>query len=204
MENWELLQLVAIAVVALMGIRAWWQSGFWIPRYVHVFAALMLVVGYALWHIAVALDYPHAQARVWLFLLGPPVAVYATFFLYGGATGYVRNLGMLIDFHAAMRRDDVKAIFLRYVPHYLSLSMDDIRKLGPATPTIKIRKGTDRYYKLHARSEQIEDPLAGKLLAVNLRLEDHSQPRRKPPAATTQILFRPDGSVVQNPLEFIG
>jgi hypothetical protein len=204
MENWELLQLAALVVIVIMGIRAWWQSGFWIPRYVHVIAALMIVVGYAAWRVAGELDLPYAEASFWVFVIGMPVAVYTIFFLYGGATGFMRNLGMLIDFHAAMRRDDVKTIFLRYVPHYLTLRMDEILALGPATPSVKIRRGTDRFYKLYARSEPVDDPQAGRLVAVNLRLEDHSVPRLRPPAATTQILLRPDGTVVQNPLEFIG
>jgi hypothetical protein len=204
MENWEFLQVAALVVIVIMGIRAWWQSGFWIPRYVHVLAALMIAVGYFAWRVADALGLPYADASFWLFVLGMPAAVYTMFFVYGGATGFMRSLGMAIDFHAAMPRDDVKAIFQRYVPHYLRLSMDEIRALGPMTPSVKIRRGTDRFYKLHARSEPIEDPQGGRLIAVNLKLEDHSQPRIRPPTANTQIIFRPDGTVVQNPLDFIG
>jgi hypothetical protein len=203
MEDWELLQLAALAVVALMGVRAWWQSGFWIPRYVHVTAAFMVILGYLLWRVAAGLDSPLAEASFWLFVVGLPIAVYTIFFLYGGATGFMRSLGLGIDFHAAMRRDDVKDIFLRHVPDYLSLPLEEIRALGPGTPTVKIRKGTDRFYKLHARSEPLDDPRFGALTAVNLRLEDHSEPRAKPPTAFTQILFAEDGTVVRNPLDYI-
>jgi hypothetical protein len=203
MQDWDLLQFAALFILVVMGIRAWWRAGFWIPRYVHLAAALMIAVGYLLWRLAAAWQSPYAEVSFWLFVIGPPLAVYAVFFVYGGTTGFMRNLGMMIDYHAAMQRDDVKAIFMRYVPQFLSMRMREIHALGPSTPAIKVRRGTDRYYKLYARSEPIEDPEAGSLVAVHLRLEDHSEPHLRPPAATTQILLRPDGEVVQNPLEYM-
>ncbi len=89
----HVLATVAIIITLVMGvidIRKWVRGGFWLPRYVHIIAALAALLGVGLGWLNYASGAGTATGAVVLVIILPAL-VYLAFVFYGGATAAMRR-----------------------------------------------------------------------------------------------------------------
>jgi hypothetical protein len=198
LESWVIVKLLFIAAIITFGIRKWWDSGFWLPKWLHVVAFLVFLVGVGLAKLAILSHHPKADLHQWL-IVGFPVSVYIIFIVYGGATAYIRKIDKNITYHAGMNKNDVLAIFKEHVPNYINISVSDILDIGEEREPIKIIRNMHNYL-LFIKSAKVDEEGDGYIL-VGFWLEEHTKHKKYIPLAFTQVVYSLDGKVLLNPLD---
>jgi hypothetical protein len=197
-EFWDVIKLLILSAIITFGIKKWWESGFWLPKWLHLVAFIMLLVGAGLAELATLSHHPKADLHQW-FVVGFPLSVYITFIFHGGATAYIRKIGSNITYHASMNKKDVLAIFIEYIPKYLDLTIPDVLAIGEEQDPVEIRRN-EKCYLLFVKSTKVEDE-EGAYIPVIFWLEDHTKSRKYIPLALTQLVYSPGGDVLLNPLD---
>ena len=200
MELWGVVKLLFVAAIITFGLRKWWESGFWLPKWLHFVAFFMFLVGFGLAKLAELSEHPKADLHQW-FIIGFPLSVYVVFVIYGGASGYVRNVGDFLNYHASMKRDDVLDIFSEYMQKYINLPLADIIKIGESADPIEVRKGNNKYL-LYIKSTKVEDDQEA-YIPLGFWLEDHTRNKKYKPLAFGQIVYSLSGEILANPLKDI-
>lgn len=198
MEFWDVIKLLILSAIITFGIKKWWESGFWLPKWLHLVAFIMLLVGAGLAELATLSHHSKADLHQW-FVVGFPLSVYIIFIFHGGATAYIRKIGNNITYHASMNKKDVLAIFKEYIPKYLDLTISDVLAIGEEQDPVEIRRN-EKCYLLFIESTKVEDE-EGAYIPVIFCLEDHTKSRKYIPLALTQLVYSPGGDVLLNPLD---
>jgi hypothetical protein len=84
MKGFTLVHAVIFAVLAIFHIWIWVRRGFWVPRYVHVLAAIAFLLGLATAWSLQQQGLGKSAATGFLMVLMFPAIVYVVFVLYGG------------------------------------------------------------------------------------------------------------------------
>ncbi len=200
MELWGIIKLLFFAAIITFGLRKWWESGFWLPKWLHFLSVLMFLVGFGLAKLATLSEHPKADLHQW-FIVGFPLSVYVIFVLYGGASGYIRNVGDYLTYHASMKKDDVLDIFGEFIPKYINLPISDIIAIGESAAPTKILKGNKEYW-LYIKSTKVEDEQEA-YIPIGFWLEEHKKNKKYIPLAFTQIVYSLNGEILASPLEDI-
>lgn len=199
----ELLQKIGLfffIITLILSVRKWFESDFWLPKWLHVVAFIMFMVGFGLARLATISEHPKDDLHQWM-MLWFPLSVYVIFVLYGGAAAYVRNIGKDIFYHVSMKRKDVIAIFKEYIPKYYNLTIFDLNVIGEDLEPISIQKNK-RYYLLNVASTKvIEDEEA--YFVIDFEIEDITKRKRRTPLAITQIIYSTNGEILLDPLDGI-
>jgi len=198
LEFWDFVKILILSAIITYGIRKWWESGFWLPKWLHMVAFIMLLVGAGLAKLATLSHHSKADLHQW-FVVWFPLSVYIIFILQGGAAAYIRKIGKNITYHASMNKKDVLAIFKEYIPKYSNLSIPDVLSIGEEQDPVEIRRN-ENFYLLFIESTKVEDE-EGEYILVVFRLEDHTKSGKYIPLAFTQVVYSPDGDVLLDPID---
>ena len=200
LELLDVVKILFLATLITFGLKKWWESGFWLPKWLHFVAFLMFLVGIGLAKLAALSGHPKAELHRWL-AVGFPLSVYIIFVVYGGASAYVRRIGKHVEYHASMKRDDVLEVFSEHMSKYINLPISNILAIGESGDSIEIRKG-NRKYRLFIKSTKVENEKES-YIPLGFWLEDHTKNRKYVPLAFAQIVYSLDGEILVNPLEDI-
>ena len=200
MDTFQKIGLFIFIVTLFFSVRKWFESGFWLPKWLHVVAILMFLVGFGLAKLATLSEHPKADLHQWM-MLWFPLSVYVIFVLYGGAAAYVRNIGKDIFYHVSMKRKDVLAIFKEYIPQYYNLTIFELNAIGDDLDPIPIQKNKKHYLLYILSTKVIEEDEA--FFVIDFELEDITKQKRHIPIAITQLVYSIEAEILLDPLDGI-
>jgi uncharacterized membrane protein len=95
LDGFHLIHGLILVVVGVFNFWFWAKKGFWVPKYVHILAAIALIISVVLGWLAFSQGYikdPPAAIRVWIMtMILMPSIVYFFFVFYGGVKAACRN-----------------------------------------------------------------------------------------------------------------
>ena len=200
MEILQKIGLFIFVVTLFFSVRKWFESGYWLPKWLHVLAFLMFMVGFGLAKLATISEHPKADMHQWM-MVWFPLSVYVIFVLYGGAAAYIRNIGKDIFYHVSMKRKDVLAIYKEYIPQYYNLTIFDLNAIGDNFDPIPIQKNKKNYLLCIESTKVIENDQA--FFVIDFALEDITKQKKYIPIAITQMVYSIDGKILLDPLDGI-
>jgi uncharacterized membrane protein len=102
LKQFHLIHGVLIIIAGVFNLWFWSRRRFWVPKYVHIVAAISLVIAILLGWMAFPLDQtsnPQRAIGIWIFItiLFPTVVHFVFVFLGGVETTYRRRFPRAID-----------------------------------------------------------------------------------------------------------
>ena len=94
-KGFQLIHGLLFLIVGVFNLWFWSRRRFWVPKYVHVIAAISFVIAFLLGWMAYSLDHisnPQRAIRIWILItILFPTIVYFVFVFYGGVEAAYRN-----------------------------------------------------------------------------------------------------------------
>jgi len=153
--------LVAIAFV-IVGFLNWRKNGYWVPRFVHVLAALALVLGIL---VALTLDPQMSPFKRWSIVPVMVLMVYWAFLVFGSGIG-VRQLNKFWSMHASMDMKDVEFLLSSQFGPYRSKSSEELAELGEKFEPIKLDGRSGKHYEFKVLTNTFIDKTRGASVGV--------------------------------------
>lgn len=200
LEPWQIGKLIFVSVFAVYGTYKWWESGFWLPRSLHIFAALAALLGLALALMARHSGHPQADLHQWM-IVAFPLCVYAIFVAYAGATGYIRQIGDHLAYHARMDKQEVLSIFPDALAPLQNLPANEILALNRTTRRVHNPEVKTPYWLfLSANTIRLDGE---SLIALDIWLDDDPRGQSRVLRAYAEMTYSLDGELLASPLEDI-